>query len=66
MVTNINNRLKNERLVINGQSYEYLPPINMKDLLLYLGFNPKVIVIDYNGRVLQKDFWSKTKQIQVR
>lgn len=60
MIMNGKNHLKNETLIINGQNYEYKPPINVKNLLSYLGFNVKVIVIDYNGSVLQKELWTKT------
>jgi len=29
------------------------------DLLVYLGFNTKLILIDYNGSILQKEQWSQ-------
>jgi len=45
---------------INGEYYEYKDPLNVKDLLSYLGFNTKIIVIDYNGNVLQRESWTKT------
>lgn len=27
---------------------------------MYLNFNTNLIVIDYNGSILQKEFWHKT------
>jgi thiamine biosynthesis protein ThiS len=30
------------------------------DLLSYLGFNKNVVVIDYNGSILEKLSWDKT------
>ena len=35
-------------------------PITILDLLDYLGFNKAVIVIDYNGFILEKNAWDKT------
>ena len=47
-------------LVINGQKYKFQSPMNIFELILYLGFNTKVIVIDYNTTVLSKEFWRST------
>jgi len=29
------------------------------DLIIYLGFNIKLILIDYNGSILQKEQWDQ-------
>jgi len=35
--------------------------MSILQLLTYLGFNTKVIVVDYNGDILQKENWMSTK-----
>ena len=50
------------RLKINGSFYIYKlsASYNVMDLLSYLGFNKNVVVIDYNGSILEKLSWDKT------
>ena len=57
------NSLKNycETFNLNWLTYLYRTPMTILEMLLYLGFNTQIIVIDYNGRVLQKDLWKKTR-----
>lgn len=43
---------------LNGLSYEYKSPLSIYDLLDYLGFNLDVILVDYNGAIVQKHLWS--------
>ena len=50
---------KNETLIVNGLNYEYKPPMTIMNLLLYFGFNTKIIVIDYNGNILPKELWQE-------
>ena len=45
---------------INGEIYKYVSSFTVLSLLQYLGFNTKLIVVDYNGTILQKEFWSQT------
>ncbi len=45
---------------INGSTYIYTVPFSVSELVGYLGFNQRVIVVDYNGFILEKDLWSKT------
>jgi len=45
---------------INGQTYKYKGLFTISFLLSYLGFKLNLIVIDYNGTILQKDIWPKT------
>lgn len=44
-------------IFVNGSPYEYIKPFSAQDLLLYLGFNTDVILVDYNGSILQKEEW---------
>lgn len=50
------------RLKINGFFYLYNLSVSytVLDLLNYLGFNKNVVVIDYNGSILEKLCWNKT------
>ena len=53
--------LKEKFIKLNGSIYEYKSSISVLQLLTYLGFNTKLIVIDYNGGILQKENWVSTK-----
>jgi sulfur carrier protein len=47
-------------LLINGEKYKSKVVFTVLSLLEYLGFNNNLIVVDYNGVILQKEFWCKT------
>ena len=54
--------LKSQKIItINGESYKFNALFTVDSLLDYLGFNSNLIVIDYNGTVLQKELWKKTQ-----
>ena len=53
--------LKKKIIKLNGSIYEYKYAMSILQLLTYLGFNTKVIVVDYNGDILQKENWTSTK-----
>ena len=44
---------------INGYEYFFNSEFSILGLLDYLGFNKNVIVIDYNGTILEKRFWGE-------
>ena len=48
-----NNRILN----INGFKYVFNSAFTIFELMDYLGFNKNVIVIDYNGVILDKNLW---------
>jgi sulfur carrier protein len=48
-------------IVINGEVYKYETSFTVFSLLEYLGFQTDLIVVDYNGTILQKEFWGQTK-----
>ena len=52
--------LSKKTLMINGQTYKYNASFTVLSLLTYLGFKVNLIVVDYNGVVLQKEFWPIT------
>ena len=45
---------------INGLSYLLKSKFTILELMDYLGFNKNVIVIDYNGTILEKKVWDQT------
>ena len=47
-------------LNINDASYLFNSTFSVLELMNYLGFNKNIIVIDYNGILLEKKFWEKT------
>jgi len=63
-ITNIHNQLafkeQKKKLNINGSMYLFNSSFTILELMDYLGFNKNVIVIDYNGVIIQKSLWEKT------
>lgn len=47
-------------LTINGSKYLINSDFTIMELMTYLGFNKNVIVIDYNGIILEKILWNQT------
>ena len=59
-MTNNLSATSNKFLEINGSKYLFNPGFTILDLTNYLGFNKNVIVIDYNGLILEKKSWGQT------
>lgn len=47
-------------LQVNGETYNCLPQTPLPDLLQKLGFNPRLVAVEYNGEILHRQFWSET------
>jgi sulfur carrier protein len=47
-------------ILINGKTYQTSNSLTLFSLLFYLGFKLNLIVIDYNGTILPKEYWSQT------
>lgn len=45
---------------INGFKCFFKEPFSVLELTNYMGFNKNVVVIDYNGYILEGRDWSKT------
>ena len=45
-------------LTLNGILYEYEKSITIIELLEYFGFNLDVVLVDYNGTIIQRGYWS--------
>ena len=50
----------NKIININGIKYLFNLKFTVLELIDYLGFNKNVIVIDYNGIILEKRNWGQT------
>lgn len=46
-------------VTVNGFLYKYQPCMSISYLLTYLGFNTLLILVDYNGSILQKVEWKQ-------
>lgn len=48
-------------LLVNGETRSTLPQIPLPDLLQQLGYNLRLIAVEYNGEILHRQFWADTK-----
>ncbi|EAW45659.1 sulfur carrier protein ThiS [Nodularia spumigena CS-584] len=48
-------------LQVNGETRSCLTQTSLPDLLQQLGFNPRLIAVEYNGEILHRQFWSQTQ-----
>ncbi|MBE9004416.1 thiamine biosynthesis protein ThiS [Fortiea sp. LEGE XX443] len=47
-------------LQVNGEPRNCSSPSLLPDLLQQLGFNPRLVAVEYNGEILHRQFWSQT------
>jgi sulfur carrier protein len=50
-------------LVVNGETRSCSSQVNLLNLLQVLGYNPRLVAVEYNGEILHRQFWEQT-QIQ--
>ena len=66
-ITSTHNQLsfkeQKKKLNINGSMYLFNSSLTILELIDYLGFNKNVIVVDYNGVIIQQSFWDKTQSL---
>jgi sulfur carrier protein len=48
-------------LQVNGEIHNCSSPTPLPDLLQQLGFNPRLVAVEYNGEILHRQFWTQTK-----
>jgi sulfur carrier protein len=48
-------------LQVNGETRTCSPQTALPDLLQQLGFNPRLVAVEYNGEILHRQFWLDTK-----
>jgi sulfur carrier protein len=46
---------------VNGETRSCSSPTLLPDLLQQLGFNPRLVAVEYNGEILHRQFWPETK-----
>ncbi|MBI1241867.1 sulfur carrier protein ThiS [Umezakia ovalisporum] len=48
-------------LQVNGETRSCFSQTCLPDLLQQLGFNPRLVVVEYNGEILHRQFWPQTQ-----
>ena len=48
-------------LQVNGEIHSCVSQTYLPQLLQQLGFNPRLVAVEYNGEILHRQFWSETK-----
>lgn len=45
---------------VNGEYRTCSSQMKLPNLLEHLGFNPRLIAVEYNGEILHRQFWPET------
>lgn len=45
---------------VNGQSQTCPPQTPLLQMLEQLGFNPRLVAVEYNGEILHRQYWDET------
>ncbi len=48
-------------LQVNGETRTCTAQSRLPDVLQQLGFNPRLVAVEYNGEILHRQFWSDTQ-----
>lgn len=48
-------------LQVNGETRTCSSQCRLPDLLQQLGFNPRLVAVEYNGEILHRQFWPETQ-----
>ncbi|NJL61395.1 MAG: thiamine biosynthesis protein ThiS [Methylacidiphilales bacterium] len=48
-------------LQVNGETRNSTAQIPLPELLQQLGFNPRLVAVEYNGEILHRQFWESTQ-----
>ncbi len=48
-------------LQVNGETRTCSSPSRLPDLLQQLGFNLRLVAVEYNGEILHRQFWTETQ-----
>lgn len=46
---------------VNGEPRTCAPHTPLPEVLEQLGFNPRLVAVEYNGEILHRQFWSQTQ-----
>lgn len=47
-------------LIVNGENRLCEPNLTMTKLLIFLGLNPRLVAVEYNGEILHRQLWETT------
>lgn len=47
-------------LQVNGEPCKCTARSHLPDLLQQLGFNPRLVAVEYNGEILHRQYWAET------
>lgn len=50
----------NITLQVNGETTPCPAALPLPALLAHLGFNPRLVAVEYNGEILHRQFWETT------
>lgn len=51
-------------LQVNGETRTCALKSSLPELLQQLGFNPRLVAVEYNGEILHRQMWSETQMQQ--
>jgi sulfur carrier protein len=51
----------NVTIVVNGETRDCSSQTSLPNVLQQLGFNPRLVAVEYNGEILHRQFWDETK-----
>ncbi|TVQ45326.1 MAG: thiamine biosynthesis protein ThiS [Gloeocapsa sp. DLM2.Bin57] len=46
---------------VNGETHQSSQGITLPQLLEQLDLNPRLVVVEYNGEILHKQYWQQTQ-----
>ncbi len=47
-------------LQVNGETATCNESLSLPEVLAQLGFNPRLVAVEYNGEILHRQFWADT------
>ena len=53
--------MNNLELQVNGENRTCFKETNLPSLLVQLGYNPRLVAVEYNGEILHRQYWENTK-----
>lgn len=45
---------------VNGETFTCNESLSLPEVLAQLGFNPRLVAVEYNGEILHRQFWTDT------
>lgn len=53
--------MSNFELQVNGEARSCFGETTLPDFLIQLGYNPRLVAVEYNGEILHRQYWEQTK-----